>query len=47
MEKIVLTKEDKLKLIDEYLTDTHIDPRWRVMVAEYRRMLTEKDGGAE
>ena len=37
-----MTDEEKIRLIDEYLTQERIDIRWWEMIAEYRLMLRER-----
>lgn len=37
-----MTDEQKIQIINEYLTQERIDADWREMIAEYRMMLREK-----
>lgn len=38
---------EKLRMIDEYLKEEHIHPKWREMILEYRQMIADGKGGKE
>jgi hypothetical protein len=43
--RVVDAQGEKLRLIDEYLAENNIHPKWREMILEYRQMIADGKGG--
>ena len=45
--RVVDAQGEKLRLIDEYLAENNIHPKWREMILEYRQMIADGKHGEE